>query len=284
MGYFLWHLLRDAYQELGQLQVGKATGGSSTTVVDSNLIDTGKDDDWKDGMVIILEDAGGVGVAPEGEFARVDAYSDGNGTLTIDSLTAAVSAGDVYGLASAYYPLHQMIELANLALRKLGDLVLVDTTTLDTVEAQTEYAAAVAWKRRPPRQIDIQSNPGDLDDHRWRTLFDWEFVPSAAGQTGLIVFKTQPPAGRDLRIWYEDLHPRVNSCSDVIHETIHPALAAAALVESALNWQISRLEGENIFMLEQVNHAKIQLERMKMFHPIWKASPKARMRLAGLGR
>ncbi len=282
MSYKLWDLIRDAYQGLGQLQVAKATGGSTTTVVDTKLINSGKDDDWKDGAVIVLED--GSGAAPEGEFSRVSGYADSSGTLTIDELTAAVATGDVYGLVSAYYPLQQMVELANLALKSLGDMVLVDTTTLDTAANKTEYAAAVSWKRRRPIQVDIQTNTGDADDNRWQTLYDWEFVPAAAGSAGLIVLKQQPEAGRDLRILYEDAHPRVNEYDDVIDETVHPALAAAALVEKALVWQNTRLEGGNDFLLMRLNDAKTELERAKVMYPIWKPRAKARMLLAGLGR
>lgn len=283
MGYCLWHLVRDAYLQLGQLQVARATGGSATTVIDSRLIHTGKEDDWKDGAVIVLEDAGGSGAAPEGEFARVIGYAPGSGTLTIESLSAAVAEGDVYGLVTADYPLQQMITLANLALRKLGDLVLVDSTTLDTTGLKTEYAAAAAWKRRRPRRVDVETRTGDADDHRWQTVYDWAFVPAAAGSSGLIVFRTQPSAGRDLRVWYEDLHPGVQGYADLIHETIHPALACAALVESALTWQVSRLEGENGFLVQRLNDARVELERLTQRHPIWKASRQARMYLAGVG-
>ena len=38
------------------------------------------------------------------------------------------------------------------------------------------------------------------------------------------------------------------------------------------------------FTIEQINDASNRLERMKMLHPVWKPSPKARMGLAGLGR
>jgi len=281
MSYQLWNLIRDTYQELGQLQVGQATGGSTTTVVDARLARTGKDDDWKDGAVIILED--GAGAAPEGEFARVSGSVDSTGTLTIDALTAAVASGDVYGLVSAYYPLKQMIELANVALKSLGDLALVDTTTLDTEPDKTEYAAAVGWKRRRPIQVDIQVRTGDADDNRWQTLYDWEFVPSSAGLSGLIGFRQQPTASRDLRVWYEDVHPRLSDFDDVIHETIHPTLAVAALAEKALGWQNTRLGGGNDFLLMRWNDAKDALERAKVMHPIWKPRARARMLLAGLG-
>ena len=240
MAYLLWQLLRDAYSELGQLQVSAATGGTTTTIVDSKLIGAGRDDDWNGGAVIVLS-AGGA--APEGEFGRVSDYVDAAGTLTVPEMSAAVESGDLYGLVSEYYPLQQMIELANQALRNLGDLTHADTTTLDTAAGQTEYPAAIAWKRRPPRRIDIQTRTGDADDHRWALVRAWDYVPAAAGESGVIVFRSPLRAGRELRIWYEDAHPRVSAYDDEIREEIHPALAVAAAVEKALVWQVSRLDG-----------------------------------------
>ena len=274
MTYLLWHLLRDVYTELGQLQVAEATGGSATTVVDSKLAGTGKDDDWKGGTVIILE-AGGE--SPEGCFGRVSSYVDSTGSLTFPMIADAVSEGDLYGLASEYYPLYQMIELVNLGLRGLGDILNVDTATLDTETSRTEYPAAAAWKRRPPRQVDIQGNVDDPDDNRWVRVADWEYVPAVAGSPGLIVFRTQPEDGRDIRVWYESVHSRVSAYNDVIDESIHPALAAAAVAEKALVWQISRLDGQNDFMLARLADARADLSRLKIRHPIWKGSKTARM-------
>ena len=279
MSYYVWNLLRDVYLDLGQMQVGKADDGSTTAVVDNNLAGKGKDDDWNDGAVIILE---ADGAAPEGEFGRVSDYKDQLGILTIEALTAAVASGDVYGLVSAYYPLHQMIELVNAALKGLGDIVKVDTYTLDTAADQTEYAAAVAWKRRPPYRVDIQTNKSEANDNRWKRLHDWYYVPAAAGNTGLIVFRTQLPEGYDLRVWYQDVHPRVDAYNDVIDENIHPELAKCAVVEKALKWQASRLSGSDNFLLQQLNDARADLDRAMMLHPVWK--PGRVSRGLGIGR
>ncbi len=194
MTYSLWQLLRDAYSELGQLQVAEATGGSAATLVDSKLTGTGRDDDWQGGAVIILE---ADGESPEGEFGRVSGYVDSTGTLTFPAMTVAVECGDLYGLVPEVYPLHQMIVLANLALRGLGDVLNVDTTTLDTESGRSEYPASIAWKRRPPREIDIQGN-ADVDDNRWVRIQDWHFVPAIANTPGKIIFRHPPQAGRDL--------------------------------------------------------------------------------------
>ena len=276
MTYYLWQLLRDAYSELGQLHVAEATGGTTTTMVDSKLINTGRDDDWQGGAVIILE---ADGESPEGEFGRVSGYVDSSGTLTFPAMTAAVTSGDLYGLVNEVYSLHQMIVLANLGLRGLGDILNVDTS-LETETSRSEYQAAVTWKRRPPREIDIQGND-DEDDNRWARIQDWHFVPAIANTPGKIIFRRPPEGGRALRVWYESIHPRVGAYDDVIHETIHPALAAAALVEKAITWQLSRLEGQDDFMAQRLAEARAELARLKIAHPIWKGRKVARSIVIG---
>lgn len=283
MTFTLSNLLQAIYTELGQLQVSTATGGTTTTLVDSVMISSGGQDDvWKNAALLILQDI--VGSTPQGEFQRVSAYDDSTGTFTLDTaFSAAPAAGDTYGLASEYYPLRTMIEIVNAGLRALGDIPLVDSTTLTTAAGQTEYPASLPWKRRPPTRIDIQSQTGDSDDNHWQRVFDWEFVPASPGTTGLIVFAKEPTAGRFLRIWYQDSHPRVAVYNDSLSEVIAPDLAVAAGVERALRWQNSRLGGGDPFLLQRWNDAKEELRVAKVEYPIWLPGQIARLKLAGVG-
>jgi len=279
--YNLTDLLQDAYRELGQLNIGLATGGSATTVADSVLADkSGGDDAWKDGAMFIVEDSAGAGASPEGKFALITAYADSTGTFTFATMTDAVAAGDTYGYANDMFPLYMMIEFANDALRSLGDIPLIDTTSTDSAASQTEYTYAIAWKRRPPLKVEIQTNTSDANDNQWRELTRWEYRPATAGSTGLIVFD-QLPSGRDIAIWYMDRHPRVNSYDDAILKTVHPELAKRALVEKALQWQNRRMMGGDDFLMQTWNDAKIQLAQAKAEHTIWK--PKRRAKLLTIG-
>lgn len=267
MAYNLSNLLQDVYTELGQLTITNATGGSTTTVLDSKQTGAHSDDDWKNGVLIVIsaDDA-----APEGEYQRISAYSDNNGTFTLESaLGSAIVSGDTIGFSSDHYPFRTLIELANAGLRSLGDIALVDTTTLDASAGTTEYAASLAWKRRRPLMIDYQGNTGAVGDNQWIRVYDWEMVPALPNATGLIVFNEELPQDRDIRIWYVDSHPRVSVFSDVISETIAPELAVAATVERALRWQNSRQGGGDPFLLARWNDAKIDLARARVNFPIW---------------
>lgn len=117
--------------------------------------------------------------------------------------------------------------------------------------------------------IDYQGRSGASFDNQWVRLYDWEFTPALPNTSGLIIFNGEIPAGRDIRIWYVDSHPRLSLYNDVISETIVPELAVAAAVERALRWQNSRQGGSDPFQLARWNDAKIELARARVNHPIW---------------
>lgn len=280
--YNLTDLLQDSYRELGQLNLSTVDSTCAvTTVVDTKVKDKiGGDDTWKDGTIFIVLDATTAGTAPEGKFEIITGWAEATGTFTFATMTTAPADGDTYGYCNDMYPLQQMIELANDALRALGDIPLIDITTLDTAASKTEYTYEVAWKRRPPVKIEIQTKLSDADDFKWREIHGWHYRPATAGTDGLIALP-QPTASRDLAIWYMDRHPRVNAYGDPILKAIHPELAKRALVEKALQWQNRRMMGGDDFLLQTWSDAKMQLMEAKLTYPIWK--PKRKSRILTLG-
>ena len=279
--YNLSDLLQDSYRELGQLNISTATGGSATTVVDSKQADkAGGDDAWNDGAIFIIEDATTAGTSPEGKFALITGYADSTGTFTFATMTDAVASGDTYGYANNMWPLYMMIEFANDALRSLGDIPLIDTTSTDSAANQTEYTYAIAWTRRPPIKVEIQTRTGDSDDNQWLEIKNWEYRPATAGSTGLIVLD-QLPTSRDIAIWYMDRHPRVNTYDDPILKAIHPELAKKATVEQALQWQNRRMMGGDDFLMQTWNDAKAQLMLSKVDYPIWRPKTKSKLLILG---
>lgn len=280
MSFTLNQLLEDVYAELGQLQVSTATGGTTTSLADTKLSGSSSDDDWKNGTIMILD---ANGEPPEGEFCSIGGYLDNSGTFNLEkTLSAAPEAGDTYGLVSARYPVGVMLRLINSGLRALGDIPLVDTTTLETVSGQGEYPALAVWKRRPPYRIDIQVGGGENSPH-WERVYDWEFIPAAPGEEGRIGFGQALPDGRALRVWYTAPHPRVSAHDDVIAEVISPSLAVAACVEQALRWLNSRMGGGDSFLLQRWNDARCTLEQARLLYPIWRPRRYSQMRAAGIG-
>ena len=270
-------LLQDVYEDLGQLNVSEATGGTTLTIVDTVQTSQHSDDDWKEGVAFITRDAGGANAAPEGEFQRISGYKDSTGTFTVDTaFTDAPVDGDTYAFTDDYYPFRNMIELVNAGLRKLGDIALVDTTTLDSASNQTEYSQALVQKRMPPLYVDYQGRTEDANDNRWHRIYNPDVIPAAPGTTGLYILP-QIVNARDIRVVYLDIHPRLSIYSDPVSEYIHPDLAFAAVLERALSWQNTRLSGNNNFLRERLNDAKVELDRAKIMHPIWQPARRSKL-------
>lgn len=271
MALTLTNILQSVYQTLGELNMSKATGGSTTTVVDSILANTSRDNVWKEGTLFVVRDAGGASAAPEGQYNRISAYANATGTFTVDTaFTTATGAGDLYGVASNYYPLQQVIRAVNEALSDLGDVDLVDTTTLDAAAATTEYAASATWKRTRPARIDIQTLTTSTSDNQWQEVGGWDWIPAAAGSAGKIIFYDYPTASRDIRVWYRSAHPAVALYTDVIHEVFDPELVRRAAVVKALEWQNARTQGADEFITVKLSAASQQLENRRVTNPTYR--------------
>lgn len=272
MSYTFSELLQDAYMELGQLRPGLASGGSASTLADAELAGQHCEDDWKGGALFLAAGGG----PPAGEFARVVGFVASSGTLTLaSSLSEPVEAGMAYGLASAQYPLPTMLELANSALRGLGDVPQVDEDVLAST------ADVLEWARRRPLRIDYLAIPGVSAGDPWRTLHDWDYVPSNMGEPGRVLFAEPLPAGRPLRVWYLAAHLRLTTHEDLLAEAVAPELAVAAVVERALRWQCARRGGdEKLALLWQEAVEELQAARRRF--PIWRPQRPARLlRLRG---
>jgi hypothetical protein len=264
--------------EAGEMEVTEATGGSVTTAIDTKL--TGKgigDSDYIDGFIAVIY-AGSA--APEDEFSRISANADNgtNVTFTIDTLTTAIVSGDVFGYTLPTYPIYMLRELANAAMRMLGMINLVDTTTLDTASSKKEYTAEVVWKHKRPTMIDYQGKIGSSGVNDWVPFYDWEWVPATPGSTGKIITRQQLPGSRDLRIWYVDVHPRLTTYSSVISETVAPELAVKAMLLKMANWNLKRTGADDEDARSFINDAKRDYLITKIDYPI----EKPRKQLGGL--
>src|SRR3990167_3748157 len=263
-------ILIGSYMRLGQLTVRTATGGSTSTIVDSAL--AGADDDWNDGAAFVIWDAGDAGAAPEGEMKRISDYTASSGTVAVASAwsgTSAVGSGDTYGISTPEYPLHQMIRACNEALRTLGPMPLVDTTTLDTATQQTEYTYSLAWKRNPPRSVWYQGRTGDANDNRWIEVKNWDYIPAAAGSTALLILP-QLVSARDIRVLYDGLHPSVNDYNDTINELIDQDLIISETVYHALQWSNARDGFTDPGKVRSLASAAVERDNAKARYPIWR--------------
>jgi hypothetical protein len=278
MAVTLSKIMQRVWRETGWSQDILATGGSTTTIIDTNTIYT-TTNALAGGTAIVVRDAAGAGAAPEGEVSRIASFDVATKTFTLTStLTAAVAAGDSILLATPKVKLAQMIQAVNDGLTNLGTISLVDTS-LATVAAQREYALPVGLKIKRVLDVLMQTKLNDSDDNRYMSIFgNIRFFPAAPGSTGIIETMGDYPAGRTLKIVYEGTHPTLNAFRDKVSETIQEELAVAAAMDKVLTWLVSKRGDSALgtFVIQRWNDAKQTLQAQKADKPIHHAKPKAK--------
>lgn len=268
--YQLTQLLQDAWFRMGQMKRWKMTGGSASTVVNSawaGVEDAIYEDDDPSliyGTVVVIRDAGGLNAAPEGEMGRITDYDSSIFTITMDTLTAAVASGDSVGIASPLFPLEDMIEAANLALQRIGELDIPDTS-LSVVTNQTEYTLPSTIRSRP-LLVEVAENQ-DAGNYQWRKVQGWHVVPATAGAAWTL-FIPPLPVDHALRVWYRGLHPKLTAYDSDIIETLHPELILCATLVEAYQWYNNQTGGTNGFMVSRENMALQSLEAAMVKYPV----------------
>lgn len=266
--YQLTHLLQDAWMRMGQLRRWNVTGGSQTTVINTDWAgveeQTYEDDDPAliYGTVVVIKSTDGL--APEGEMAMITDYDSSSQTITMDSLSAAVGVGDRVGTASPLLPLEDMIELANLALMRLGEIDLVDTS-LSVVANQTEYSLPANINH--PVAVHVQGFDAS-GNNLWRPVQGWFILPATTDSQWTLIVPDHLSANMNLMIEYRAPHPTLTAYDSTILGTIKPELAVCALVAEAYQWYNNQVGGSSQYFLQRENKALQDLEAAKVLYPI----------------
>lgn len=277
----LTQVLQTLFRRLGG-KVTLATGGSTTTAIDTKLADElaegNEDDIYNGGTLIVIEDAGGAAAAPEGEFSRITDYVASTTTITVSpALTTAIASGDRILIAPPEFPLYDMTEIVNDALKDLGELPFFDTS-ITTADDQTEYTLPLAVKGARILSVEMQSDTTDANDNQWVPLPWWREGFAAAGSTGTLIIP-QYASGYTVRISYKKHHPRVDLFDDYINEYFHPKLVEAAVFLHALKWRNTNdaLAGgrdQEKAMLEQQAWTEYERARMQYLPELPKMTSK----------
>ncbi len=282
MALTLSKVMQRVWRETGWSIDCLATGGSTTTIVDTNTVYS-TTNALAGGTAIVVRDAGGASAAPEGEFSRITSFDTGTETWTLTStLTSAVGAGDSILLATPKVKLPQMIQAVNDGLANLGTISLVDTS-LSTVAAQREYSLPVGLKIKRVLDVLIQGQTGDSDDNRYTSIFgNVRFFPAAPGTVGILELMQDYPSSHTIKILYEGVHPTLNAYNSTVSETIQEELAVAAAMDKVLTWLVSKRGDSALgtFVIQRWNDAKQTLQMQKADKPVFRVKPKAKFFVA----
>lgn len=273
-------VMRRAWTDIGHLTQITATGGSATTIVDTNTKYT-TDDALVNGTALIIATTDGL--TPQGKFAKITDFVASTKTFTIDTVTDAIGAGDIIGMVNPKISALQMKQAVHDALRDhIGTISLVDTS-ITTATGQTEYALPVTMKLQRLDDVLIQTRTGDADDNGYESIKGRvKLFPSAPASTGLLVI---PDFGGayNLKIVYEGLHPDLTAYNSTISETVPEALLVSATVEKALTWLVSK-RGDSALgtaLIERLNRAMQEVSNAKVERPVYRSRKKDKLFILG---
>ena len=243
------------FEELGQLVSGVATGGSTSTLVDSGL--KGRDDDWLRGTAFLTYDAGGAGAAPEGQFSEVTSYARATGTLTT-TWTVAPASGDYYSIATKRWGTDDLRQIVNRALVRLGDIPKIDTS-ITTSAGVTEYALPAGFKTKL-RRVYLQRRTTS-DGEEPEEMTDW-YV-----ENDMLIFRRRPET-KVLRLLAMGPHARLNLYGDALDPSVHINRIVAEAAYTALRWEMRSTEGEDRSQIQALNDAAEYRDAMRRAHPL----------------
>lgn len=248
---------------LGVLMEGTATGGSTTTLIDT--VDRNEDDDiWRGGTLWITYDAAGAGAAPEGEMVRITSWVNSTHTMTIPTLTAAVAAGDLYAAAKRRYSLWLLKQKINEALNDLGDVSLVDTS-LTVAGAQTEYTLPLTVGT--VRQVLVQTIV-DTDDNRWTPIHNFSVQHNGAGVADTLIIP-QMTVGRTLKVISVGAHPKLRATTDKLNDMIPVERVLYEAGKRIFSWKMKR---GDFSVQDFYNELSDKAKQAEVDHPIIRPS------------
>lgn len=234
------HLWQRVASKLGLTKNITATGGSATTIVDTSISTDYQDySDFQSNYAFVRYDAGGAGAAPEGEVQLVTNYVASTTTLTVNTYTAAVAAGDKITLVrGSVLPLSDLINICDMSIKELYQVPDVDIT-ITTAANQTEHSVPTGVWWQNIVQLEIQGDKSDANDQRYSIIprAMWKVVPPASeGGTATLVIP-QFTSGYVVRVTFLRPHADLHTYASDISKAINPTLAVAKCALECALWK-----------------------------------------------
>lgn len=238
----------DLAKKLTDVVESVATGGTTTTLVDSGLIYLRQflnDDHYKGGTIWFRSGNN------DGYSAVVKSYDATTvpGTITFDAITGggACAADDDYSLCSGVYPRDVLRNAINIALRRMPIKALEDTS-LTTVGDQRAYTVPTGKEDIISVEIaTTQSAPYDYVD--W---YDWDVI------NGELVFgdgAIPGDSGFTIRLTYLNVVSAISDETDSIDGLYHPEWLAWEAAIEASQWRIGLTDGKDAHAVGVHNQA-----------------------------
>jgi len=275
--YTLFDLTYRLARELGVAFEGTVTTGGTTTIIDNiYLLGRFEDSSFVAGTIWILYNANNVGIAPQGEMARISAFVKATGLVTFTPALTAIEASDRYAIADDMYTKDVLTQAINQVLAEIL-IPYIDDATVETDTSITEYTLPIGVL---DRDIEVWINRNDTtDDNYWFPMHDWYIQESATGTAKELIFQNQPPEPYHIRIKYWLPHPPLNATSDKLRESIDINRVVLSAAYRLLVWKKAQKAVDDPVLDQRIAELYARSEAMKWRNPARKDS----IKLATLG-
>lgn len=268
MSVTLFDLIVRIQTELGTLRTGNATGGSTSTLIDTNGLKLSENDYWNEGSLFILSDASYSSTDISKTFYEITDFSYETKTVSLySSASEAIASGDYYGIATRRYPLAMLIQKVNNVLMLDGDIPVEDNS-LTTVEGQLVYTLPEAVSVRDLRQVNVSTNKSSTATTApyWRPVVNWTVEPETAGTAGYLVLQYPLPAGYTLQLFYAKEHSEMRYATDYLHDAIHPDRVVFQVCADAVRWYKDKTRLPHL--QDTIENLELKAQRAKDKHPL----------------
>lgn len=253
-------ILRTA-QLVGRSYAGRATSGSTTTLLDTNQKSTSEG--FFNGGVICIQSG-----TNANRTRTITAYENADRKFTFDALTGAIAAGVQYTAIRTNYTLDELIAAINLALGDIGPMTQHNDTLLVTADTEEYTLPAGVFN-----VVRVEVGEDDAAPYSWVRHHYWQ------EQAGSLIF----PAGREptdtampIRVWYNAPHATVSADTDVIAE-INPLRLAWASAYYAYFMRSKQVGTDDKELRDLIQAAGAQMNLMAAKYPIRSMQKDARL-------
>jgi len=244
-------------QKLNSVYKGTATGGSTTTLVDTGIFDP-PGDTWYPGGTIWFQSGNNDGVSKV-----VTDWDQSTKTFTFGT-AAAVVAGVTYSVADKTFPRHVLIQAVNAALYDMRLPKVYENASFVTVANQQAYTL-----------------PTGVDDLKQVFIASYQaspyyYFPSAGWRVldGELVFDTGwIPELDDYRIklvYYTNVETALTADDDTIDAALNLEGIAWNAAVNALRWRYQRVKDNEptltVFLQEAIARAEGQARKYRVKH------------------
>lgn len=242
----LSYAMLDVARLLGGLRSSIATGGTTTT-----LIDTSRNEEaeyWKDGTVWIMSGTQ-IGVC-----AGIKSHS-GN-TITLNTtLSSAIVAGTEYYVYPPEFKLDAIRHAIQSSLRELGD-VTSNNTSLLTNTVSEEYILPTGVYNL----LRVETATNQEEPYNYTRNYYWN---ESNGKLYFHPNKKPATDGNKIRIWYKAPHIEVFEYSDIISDAIDRTWLAWAAVANVLRNTISITGKDKAINIDLLNQAIMREQELR---------------------